>query len=82
MGWVVVEQDRWTRDDDTVRHLLLKTGTTYTELQDVTVHTYVGAAEVVDLAWPLTEDTVYQHTVIREELAEVSDDDIWEAITP
>jgi hypothetical protein len=78
MAWVVEDTDRWYLDDDTVRHLLLKQGTKYTEIQDVTVHIYEGPEEA-DLVWPLNEAT-WLNSHIYPELADVSDEDIWAAL--
>jgi hypothetical protein len=52
--WSVSSQNQWIGNDDPdVRHLLVKKGTTYKELQGRYVHTYTGPAAVAEIAWPL-----------------------------
>lgn len=79
MGWERQGNlDRWTIED-TVRHLALKSGILYFELQGITVHTFTGPDVLVNPDSPL-KDLVYRGSVVRSELNAVSDEDIWEAI--
>lgn len=78
MGWESAGQDRWTIED-TVRHVAMKSGILYFEMQGTTVHTFTGPVDIVDPNIPLLE-TVYRGYVVRPGLNAIGNEDIWEAI--
>ncbi len=83
----LADPGRWELEDEVgSRHLLLKRENHYFELHGVTVHTYVGSADVVDAFWPLgtpfddaaAAATTHVRSEIRETVAfEKTDAEAW-----
>lgn len=86
MSWTALSTDRWTFDGDDQRHLLLKSGTRYVELHDISVHVYEGPAAVADTGWPLgspeATNPPMRHVLsdVRHALAGLDDDGAWQAL--
>lgn len=52
--WSVIGLNQWQNNaEPDVRHLLVKSGTTYKELHGRWVHTYKGPSLVAEPLWPL-----------------------------